>query len=151
MPEKFYQYTINRFRSGVASLGVLQSSAGLFRLAFWLIIVWVSAILTNYLTMRALHMQLPWTASLLVLVILQVGIAIPSVPGRFGIYEYMCILALSVYNVDQATALTYGILLHSLVMIPTVTVRDAVLCNDGIGEKPCSFIKKPLTTRWIRH
>jgi len=76
--------------------------------------------LINYLTMRALHLQLPWTASLLVLVILQVGIAVPSVPGRLGIYEYMCILALSAYKVDRATALTYGILLHSLVMLPTL-------------------------------
>ena len=141
MPEKFYQYTANRFRSGVASLGVLQSSAGLFRLAFWLIIVWVSAILTNFLTMRALHIQLPWTASLLVLVILQVGIAIPSVPGRLGIFEYMCILALGVFNVDQATALTYGILLHSLVMLPTLLFGMLFFAMMGLGRNREALVK----------
>jgi uncharacterized protein (TIRG00374 family) len=141
MPEKFYQYTANRFRSGVASLGVLQSSAGLFRLAFWLIIVWVSAILTNFLTMRALHIQLPWTASLLVLVILQVGIAIPSVPGRLGIFEYMCILALGVFNVDQATALTYGILLHSLVMLPTLLFGMLFFAMMGLGRNREAILK----------
>ena len=142
MPEKFYQYTANRFRSGVASLGVLQSSAGLFRLAFWLIIVWVSAILTNFLTMRALHIQLPWTASLLVLVILQVGIAIPSVPGRLGIFEYMCILALGVFNVDQATAFTYGILLHSLVMLPTLLFGMLFFAMMGLGRNREAVLKK---------
>ena len=141
MPEKFYQYTVNRFRSGVASLEVLQSSAGLFRLAFWLIIVWVSAILTNFLTMRAMHLQLPWTASLLVLVILQVGIAIPSVPGRLGIFEYMCILALSVFNVDQATALTYGILLHSLVMLPTLLFGMLFFAMMGLGRNRAALLK----------
>ena len=144
MPVKYYQYTINRFRSGVASLGVLQSSAGLFRLAFWLIIIWVSAILTNYLTMRALHMQLPWTASLLVLVVLQIGIAIPSVPGRFGIYEYMCILALGVFGVDQATALTYGILLHSLVMLPTLLFGFLFFAMMGLGRNRAVLFKNPL-------
>ena len=38
---------------------------------------------------------------LLVLVVLQVGITLPSVPGRIGVFEYLCILSLAVFGVAQ--------------------------------------------------
>ena len=79
---------------------------------------------------------------MLVLVILQVGIAIPSVPGRLGIYEYLCILALSVLNVDQATALTYGILLHSLVMLPTILFGMLFFATMVFGRNRAALLKK---------
>ena len=55
----------------------------------------------------------------LVLVGLQAGISLPAIPGTIGLFEYICILALSVFGVDQSLALSFGLLLHAIVLIPT--------------------------------
>jgi uncharacterized protein (TIRG00374 family) len=146
LPDKISAYTLNRFRSGVASLEILRSSTGLLRLAFWFTIAWVSALLTNVLAMRALHLQLPWTAALLVLIILQIGIAIPSVPGRLGIFEYICILALSAFSVDKTAAFTYGILLHILVMLPTIFFGMLFFVMMGMGKNRAAILRNSFQT-----
>jgi len=49
---------------------------------------------------------------------LQAGISLPAIPGTIGLFEYICILALSFFNIDPSTALSYGLLLHAVVLLP---------------------------------
>jgi uncharacterized protein (TIRG00374 family) len=118
-PGRLRRFALARIQDGLASLKVLHSRSDLLRLAFWSALVWGTAILNNHLALLALDIHLPWTASLLVLMVLQAGISIPSVPGKIGIFEYSCVLALGVYGVAQAPALSYGILLHAIVLVPS--------------------------------
>ena len=104
--------------SGVSSLEILKSGKGLIYVTIWLVVSWVTALLNNHLALLALGIHLPLTASLLVLIVLQAGISIPSVPGRIGVFEYICVLTLAGFGISQAVALTYGVLLHSIVFIP---------------------------------
>jgi uncharacterized protein (TIRG00374 family) len=119
-PEQMSKWIIERMRLGLASLDVLETRRALIQLAFWSTVVWGTGLLTNHLTLLALQIQLPLTASLLILVVLQFGISIPSVPGRIGVFEYLCVLALSVFGVAQSLGLTYGILLHFLSVFPMI-------------------------------
>ena len=95
--------------------------------------IWLAALATNQLILLALDLRLPWTASLMVLVVLQVGITLPSVPGRIGVFEYLCILSLAVFGVAQAPALTYGILLHVVVLVPTTLAGLAAIWLLGLS------------------
>jgi uncharacterized membrane protein YbhN (UPF0104 family) len=73
-------------------------------------------------------------ATLLVLIGLMAGIAVPSVPGRIGIFEYICVLALAVFGIKQTQALTYGILLHAVVFLPVLVL--GVLALLRLSWKP---------------
>ena len=106
-------------RSGLNSLTVLKERGELAKLSAWTVVVWATAILTNYLTLLALNIRLPITASILVLVVLQVSLSLPSIPGRIGVFEYLCVLSLAVFGIDQASAFTYGILLHIVALLPS--------------------------------
>ncbi len=115
-------------QAAFTSLDVLRSGWDVLKIFLWSAVVWGVAVWTNYLVIRALDIRFEgWVgdapaaflAACLVLVGLTVGISVPSVPGRIGIYEYICVLALSVFGVSQATAFVYGVLLHSIVFIPT--------------------------------
>jgi uncharacterized membrane protein YbhN (UPF0104 family) len=75
-------------------------------------------VLTNYWVLLALDIQAPLVASLLVLVAVQAGISLPSLPGKIGVFELTCILALEIFRVSRTIALSYGILLHAVVFIP---------------------------------
>jgi hypothetical protein len=138
-PERLQRYSIPRLRAGIDSLEVLQSNQDLLKLGVWSAIVWGAAILNNHLTLLALNIHLPITASILILIALQAGITIPSVPGRFGIFEYICVLTLGVYGVDQATAFSYGILLHAIVMLPTTLLGLLFFISSGLSREDISI------------
>lgn len=104
--------------AGLSSLDLLNNRRLLLILAFWSAFAWGTAILNNYLVLLAFNIRLPLTASLLLLVGLQAGISISTVPGTIGLFEYICVLALSVFQIDRTSAFSYGILLHSIVFIP---------------------------------
>lgn len=137
-------FTVGRFHSALASLDALQSRTQLLKLAFWSAVIWAIAVLNNYLVLLALGVRLPLTASLLILIGLQAGISIPSVPGRIGIFEYICVLALGVYGVPESLAFGYGILLHAVVLLtPTLAglLSVGLLSISGAprGWRPASL------------
>jgi uncharacterized protein (TIRG00374 family) len=139
-PGKIRNYAAGRLRAGVSSLEVLQDRSGLFGLGFWSAVIWGTAILNNQLVLMALNIHLPWTASLLILMVLQAGISIPSVPGKIGIFEYSCVLALAVYGIGQANALSYGIVLHTIVLFPTTLLGLLFFWMLGLGNEKVEAI-----------
>ena len=71
--------------------------------------------------------------ALVVLVVLQVGISAPGVPGRIGVFQYLCILALALFQVDNATGLSYGILLQGIILVPTTLISLLFMGYLGVG------------------
>jgi uncharacterized membrane protein YbhN (UPF0104 family) len=68
--------------------------------------------------------------------VLMAGISLPSAPGRIGIFEYSCILALSIFGIRQAQALSYGILLHAVVLLPTTLLGLLAFLRLGVKYGP---------------
>lgn len=100
------------------SLRPLRSLRMNVQLWGWSLFNWGLMILSNLLLFWAFDLRLPWTAAPLLLAILNIGIIVPSSPGRIGVFHYLCVLTLGLYGVDAALALAYGILLHALVYLP---------------------------------
>jgi glycosyltransferase 2 family protein len=119
LPEKWQSYVVSRLHNGLDSLDVLQQRWDLVKIALWSTLIWLTAVLTNSFTLMALGIHLDFSASLLVLVGLMIGISVAVVPGRIGVFEWICVLALAIYGVGQAQALSYGLLLHAIVYVPT--------------------------------
>jgi hypothetical protein len=111
---------LSQLRLSLTSLRALRQPLHLAGLALLTALIWALALWTNQLAFQALGLELPLSAALLVLIILQVGVSLPSLPGRVGVFEYACILALQSFGIDPAIALSYGILLHIVVYIPVI-------------------------------
>jgi uncharacterized membrane protein YbhN (UPF0104 family) len=94
------------------SLDVLRSPWVGLQLQGWSLLIWGMGVLVNYLLFLAMNLFLPFTAALFLLLVLQVGIAIPLIPGKLGVFQYLCILALAPFGVDKGAALTYSLLLY---------------------------------------
>jgi glycosyltransferase 2 family protein len=78
------------------------------------ILIWLIDVLAIYLLFLAFGFQLPVTAAFVLMIILIVGIAIPTAPGFIGNWHYFCILALSLFDVPRTDALTFAIIYHAL-------------------------------------
>jgi len=117
-PARWRRPVKDTLETGLLSLDVLRSPRVGFQLQAWSLLLCILSILVNYVTLLALGISLPLAAALFVLVVLQIGVAVPSTPGKVGVFHYLCVLALSVFGVDKTTALSYGILLYFVVFLP---------------------------------
>ncbi len=95
--------------------------------------IWLLGVLVNYLALLALNLQLPAIASFVILAITLVGGYVPSAPGKVGVFQALCILALSLFGLDKSVGLTYGILLYLIAYGTPVIAGIAVVWLGGIN------------------
>lgn len=86
----------------------------------WSAVTWGVGSLTNYLVLVALGLSLPLSASVMLMVVLQMGVAVPSLPGRVGLYEGLCIVVLALFRIDRDTAFAAGLALHVVSFVPPI-------------------------------
>jgi uncharacterized protein (TIRG00374 family) len=76
--------------------------------------LWGLALATVLAILRAFHVDVPWTAGALVLVVTNLGMTVPSAPGYIGVYHYLTVLALGVFDVERSAALSFALGMHAL-------------------------------------
>jgi uncharacterized protein (TIRG00374 family) len=134
LPERIRHQLLPRFQAGLDSLSVMRRRLDLLKLVLLTVFVWFTATWTNLLIFNALDLRLPWTAAGVLLVVLQAAISVPSVPGRIGVFQYMCILTLGLFGVSETAGLSYGILLQAVIFIPTTLVSVLAFWLFGWGD-----------------
>lgn len=115
---------IDQFISGFKTMSNPLRLSGLFVMS---IIIWLSNSVTVYLMFGAFGLKLPYLAAVVTLVILLIGIAIPAAPGFIGNWHFACVLALGLFAVGKAEALTYAIVYHFLSIVLVVILGLAFL------------------------
>ncbi len=135
LPSAIGKWLMVRLKVGFISLEVLNSRWDTLKLALWSVVIWGTAMGTNHLVGMALGLKLPLSAALMVLIVLQAGISLPGTPGRIGIFQYLCILALAIFDISEAAGLSYGILLQGVVLVPTTLTSLLFLGRSGSSPR----------------
>jgi uncharacterized protein (TIRG00374 family) len=91
-----------------------------FWAAVWSAATWGIGTVTNHTVLMAVGLSLPFSASLMLMVVLQLGVAVPTLPGRVGLFEGLCIVVLALFNIDRDTAFAVGLILHAVVFVPPI-------------------------------
>jgi hypothetical protein len=104
----------------LGSLDVLRSRWVGLKLQGWSLLIWSLSVLVNYTVFLALGLPLSLVAAVFLMVVLKVGVAMPSVPGKLGVFHYLCTLALGAFGLDKGVALGYAVLLYFVVFGPPV-------------------------------
>jgi len=119
----------------LGSLDVLRSPWVGLQLQGWSLIIWSLSILVNYVIFLALGLSLPFAAALFLLAVLQVGVAVPSAPGKLGVFHYLCILALGVFGLEKGAALGYAVLLYFVVFGPPSLLGALFLWWESVRRR----------------
>ena len=85
----------------------------------------------NQLLLWSLDIDVPLLAPLLLLVVLQIGVRVPSSPGSIGVLHYLSVLTLELFGVGRDLALSYGVLLHLVTYLPPSLLGIAYLAKSG--------------------
>ncbi|MBC8248380.1 MAG: flippase-like domain-containing protein [Anaerolineales bacterium] len=120
----------------LGSLDVLRSPWVRLKLQGWSLIIWMLSILVNYIVFLALGLPLPFVAALFLVIVLEVGVAVPSVPGKLGIFHYLCTLALGVFGLEKGAALGYAVLLYFVVFAPPLLLGALFLWWESVHRPP---------------
>jgi uncharacterized protein (TIRG00374 family) len=115
LPLKWQEWLGRQARYGLASLDMIRNPRLVIGLFGWSLLIWVLSTLTNSLVFLAMKLSMPIWVSLLLLVVLQIGTAVPSSPGRIGVFQYLVVLSLSLTALDKNVALGYSISLYLVV------------------------------------
>jgi len=87
--------------------------------------------LALYSLMLGFGWVLPLMAALYLLIFLQVGSVLPSAPGYIGIYQIACVLALSIFGIDDSAAIAYSIVLQIVSFVIFLICGGTVALRDG--------------------
>jgi uncharacterized protein (TIRG00374 family) len=115
---------IHHFIDGFQIVTNVKFLLYLFFLSF---LIWLLDVLAIYMLLNAFGFNLPVLASFVVMIILIVGIAIPAAPGYIGNWHLACVLALSLFGLPKAEALSFAVVYHFISMALVVFIGVAFL------------------------
>jgi uncharacterized protein (TIRG00374 family) len=108
-------------------LDVLGDGRALAIVAALSLAVWSVSAVTVWTLLAGFGLELPAHASVLVLAIVAVAVALPSAPGYVGTFQAGTVAALSLYAVPESTAFSFSILFHVIHYVPITAIGLAYL------------------------
>jgi uncharacterized protein (TIRG00374 family) len=103
-------------------LSVLRHPGRFSSVLAWTVAHWLLNALGFWLGFKAVGMTLPFSAALFLQTLISVGVALPSAPGFFGVFEKFATVGLAIYGVGATQATSWAIGFHILSFIPITSI-----------------------------
>ena len=97
---------------------------------------WVTLGFSFWILTRAFALELPLVAGMLVTVAVNLSLVLPSSPAALGVFEAATVIALLAFDVPQAQALSYALVLHLLNLVPFLVIGAALLGPGPLRARP---------------
>lgn len=117
------------FASG---LGVLRHPGRFLGVLGWTIAHWLLNAFAFWLGFKAVGIDAPVSAALLLQGLIAIGVAVPSAPGFFGVFEYLGQEGLGIYGIDPARATSWAIGFHVVTFIPITLIGIFYFARLGL-------------------
>jgi uncharacterized protein (TIRG00374 family) len=116
-----------------AALAVLRDPRRISAVALLTAGSWAVLVLAILALLRGFAITAPPAAAVLIVVTTNLGAAIPSSPGSIGVYHLLAVAALSVWGVDQPSAVAFAVVAHFLSIALHVTCGLTAAWREGLG------------------
>lgn len=117
------------FASG---LSVLRSPRRFLAVLAWTVAHWVVNALAWWIACKAVGIGVPFSAMFVLQGLVAIGVAVPSAPGFFGVFEALGREGLGLYGVDPTPAVTWAIGYHLLSFIPITLIGTYYFVRLGL-------------------
>jgi uncharacterized membrane protein YbhN (UPF0104 family) len=126
-PEKFAT-PINRLaHSFIDGLQILPNIGKTLFVFLLSIAIWVFAGLSAYILFLGFDFNLTIINGFAITVIIALGVMLPAAPGFIGTYHFFCVLGMTSFQVPEADAKVYAVLLHFFQMMPIIILGIIIL------------------------
>ncbi|MDH4223411.1 MAG: flippase-like domain-containing protein [candidate division Zixibacteria bacterium] len=135
LPRKYAEKAENvldKFSSGVR---IFRDVPRMGWIMLWSLILWVLTGISNYLVFLAFDLHPPLQASLMLMVIVTLGVVIPSSPGFVGTVHFFTVIALSLYGYGRDISVPFSIVLHASQYVPVTLLGLVYLKLEHLSLK----------------
>jgi uncharacterized protein (TIRG00374 family) len=116
-----------------AGLSVLKSPGRFTAVLGWTVAHWLLNAFAFWLGFKAVRLDLPFSAALFLQMLIAVGVALPSAPGFFGVFEKLATVGLAIYGVKATQAASWAIGFHILSFIPITLIGIYYFSRLGLS------------------
>lgn len=120
-----------RLDSFLSGLAVLQDPRRALAAAFWSGLAWVAAAYSTYFLLIAFVPGASVPMAFIVLTVVALGGAVPSLPGGVGLFEAFVVGILAVFAVEGSRALSFGLIFHAQQIALTTLLGSLALGREG--------------------
>ena len=96
---------------------------------------WATLGVSYWILLHAFALDLPLAAGMLVTVAINLSLVLPSSPAALGVFEAATVIALRAFDVPQAEALSYALVLHLLNLVPFLLIGVALLGPGALRRR----------------
>ena len=92
---------------------------------------WGTVGVTGWVVGRGLGLEMdPWVVTVVIIATLYISTALPALPAAVGTFEFAMVSILGFFAVPQASAFSYGLLVHVILFLPPVVLAVALLPRE---------------------
>ena len=117
------------FASG---LSVLRSPRRFVAVFGWTLAHWVANAFAWWIGCKAVGIAVPFSAMFVLQGLIAIGVAVPSAPGFFGVFEALGREGLGLYGIDPTLAVSWAIGFHLLSFIPITVIGAYYFVRLGL-------------------
>jgi len=141
--------------SFITGLGAIRSPMRFARVFLWTLLHWLVSALSFWIAFRAVGIQAPFSAAVFLQSLIAIGVAIPSSPGFFGVFEASAKVGLAAYGITGPRVITWALGYHILSFLPITIIgayyfsrlglhfRDIRGGSDGESDPPTRPTPRP--------
>jgi hypothetical protein len=124
---------------GRAALALAQGASALRTPSLWLpilglsLVAWLMIAAGTWIGIRSAGVPIDFSASLVLLPLLAIGVALPTPAGAGGYHAAMQFGLTQLFGVDGTAAAGAGLLMHLAVMVPVLIVGPALLYTESLS------------------
>lgn len=141
--DSFLKYTPNTLHDSINKLlnrliegfEVVKDRKNLIPIALYSMLIWVMEATLFFAIAESFGFSDTIFIALFVLVIVNLGIMIPSSPGYVGTFEYFVIKSLNVFNITKETAMGYALVLRIAQYLPITLIGFIFMVKEGLSLK----------------
>lgn len=111
----------------------IRTRAHLLPILGWSVGLWVLYALTTWSALAAAQLALSLTAAWAVVAFVGLGMSLPSAPGFVGVIQAAVVLALALFDVPRAEALSFSFLYHAIQFIPITLLGWLLLLGEQVS------------------
>jgi uncharacterized protein (TIRG00374 family) len=141
IPERHQDRIRNFIEAFFAGLAAMRNKKNLSIATLLSIPIWTTYALGTYAALKACAIDVPFSASWVVLAFVGIGVSLPSAPGFVGTFQFFTVAALALFSVDQQTAFGYSLLHHLAQYIPVTLFGWILLIKEQMSLSDLAAIK----------
>jgi len=133
VPRPLLDKVISLMDSFICGLKVFHSFSGVLVTLLFSLLVWSMEGMTFYIISLSMGLSLPIYKIAFAMIVLAFGIILPSSPGFVGVYEYFCVLGLSIFGIGKDVAVSFSLLVHSLQFFCIIALGLISLSKENVS------------------